>query len=146
MSLPPVVLDRPGLVPVIACTPLLSGVPLSESEARRLAAAMRVLADPARLRLLSLIAGQPGGEACVCHLTTAFDLAQPTVSHHLKVLHQAGILGRERRGSWVYYRVEHGALDGLLAALGGAPSARASSVEGCGPSTGRQRGVGERGR
>jgi ArsR family transcriptional regulator len=87
-----------------ACPPLLQG-PLEEGEAERLASALKVLADPARLRLLSLIQAQPNGEACVCHLTEPVGLSQPTVSHHLKVLLQAGLVEREQRGSWAYYRV-----------------------------------------
>ena len=64
-----------------------------------------MIADPARLRLLSLIQAQPGHEACVCHLTEPLGLSQPTVSHHLKVLLQAGLVEREQRGSWAYFRV-----------------------------------------
>jgi ArsR family transcriptional regulator len=70
-----------------------------------MAAALRVLAEPARLRLLSLIQAQPGGEACVCHLTEPLGLSQPTVSHHLKVLLEAGLVEREQRGNWAYFRV-----------------------------------------
>ena len=87
-----------------SCPPLLQG-PLAAEDAERLAGALRVLADPARLRLLSLIQAQPEGEACVCHLTEPVGLSQPTVSHHLKVLVQAGLLEREQRGSWAYFRV-----------------------------------------
>jgi ArsR family transcriptional regulator, arsenate/arsenite/antimonite-responsive transcriptional repressor len=115
------VAGRPQL-PVLDCAPLLSGAPLDEAEAARLAAALRVLADPARLRILSLVGAQPDHEACVCHLTGALGLAQPTVSHHLKVLYEAGLLARERRGTWVYYRTVPGALAGLRAALGDAPA------------------------
>ena len=79
--------------------------PLDEDEATRLASALRVLADPARLRLLSLIGAHPNGEACVCELTEPLGLSQPTVSHHLKVLAEAGLVGREKRGRWVYYWV-----------------------------------------
>jgi ArsR family transcriptional regulator len=86
------------------CPPLSSG-PLEPQEAQRLAGALKTLADPARLRLLSLIQAQPGGEACVCHLTEPLGLSQPTVSHHLKVLREAGLVERERRGSWAFYRV-----------------------------------------
>jgi ArsR family transcriptional regulator len=82
-----------------------------------------VLADPARLRILSLLQAQPSFEACVCHLTDFLGLGQPTVSHHLRVLFEAGLVQRERRGNWVYYRVIPGALDGLRTALGGADSA-----------------------
>lgn len=87
-----------------SCPPLLAG-PLAERDADNLAAALKVLADPARLRLLSLIQAQPEGEACVCHLTEPLALTQPTVSHHLKVLLQAGLVEREQRGSWAFYRV-----------------------------------------
>jgi len=87
-----------------SCPPLLQG-PLPEEEAQRLAQALKALADPARLRLLSLLQAQEGGEACVCHLTEPLGLSQPTVSHHLKVLLQAGLVEREQRGSWAYYRV-----------------------------------------
>jgi ArsR family transcriptional regulator len=87
-----------------SCPPLLQG-PLGAAEAHRLAESMKALADPARLRLLSLIQAQPGAEACVCHLTEPLGLSQPTVSHHLKVLLQAGLVEREQRGSWAYYRV-----------------------------------------
>jgi ArsR family transcriptional regulator, arsenate/arsenite/antimonite-responsive transcriptional repressor len=86
------------------CPPLLQG-PLDEDEAKHLAQALRAIADPARLRLLSLIQAQPNSEACVCHLTDPLGLSQPTVSHHLKVLLQAGLVEREQRGSWAYYRV-----------------------------------------
>jgi ArsR family transcriptional regulator, arsenate/arsenite/antimonite-responsive transcriptional repressor len=101
-------------IPTIAdsCAPLLQA-PLAPHEADRLAAALRVLADSARLRLLSLIRAQQEGEACVCHLTEPLGLSQPTVSHHLKVLRDAGLVEREQRGSWAYYRVVDGALDGV---------------------------------
>lgn len=88
-----------------ACCPQVLAAPLDEGEATRLAAALRVLADPARLRLLSLIGAHPNGEACVCELTEPVGLTQPTVSHHLKVLAEAGLVGREKRGRWVYYWV-----------------------------------------
>jgi ArsR family transcriptional regulator, arsenate/arsenite/antimonite-responsive transcriptional repressor len=87
-----------------ACPPLLAG-PLDADEAVRLAQALKVIADPARLRLLSLIQAQPTGEACVCHLTEPLGLSQPTVSHHLKVLLDAGLVEREQRGNWAYFRV-----------------------------------------
>jgi ArsR family transcriptional regulator len=86
------------------CPPVLS-TPLAEGEAAGLAGALRVVADPARLRLLSLIASRPGAEACVCELTEPLGLSQPTVSHHLRVLHEAGVLNREKRGRWVFYRL-----------------------------------------
>src|SRR5947209_15774053 len=106
-------------LPVLDCTPLLSGAPLDDQAAARLAAVLRVLGDPARLRILSLIQAQPTREACVCHVTDTLGLSQPTVSHHLRVLYEAGLLGRERRGNWVYYKTVPGALEGLRQALGG---------------------------
>ena len=99
------------------CPPLSAG-PLETDEARRLAAALRTIADPARLQLLSLIQAQPDGEACVCHLTEPLGLSQPTVSHHLKVLRDAGLVERERRGSWAYYRVIPAPLAALRELLG----------------------------
>ena len=90
---------------VAACCAPLSEEPLTSDDADQLAAAFRVLADPARLRLLSLIQSQPEGEACVCHLQEPLGLSQPTVSHHLKVLVNAGLLEREKRGRWAYFRV-----------------------------------------
>ena len=86
------------------CPPLLTE-PLDAREAGALAGALKALADPSRLRLLSLLQAQPGHEACVCHLTEPLGLTQPTVSHHLKVLHQAGLVEREQRGSWAFFRV-----------------------------------------
>jgi ArsR family transcriptional regulator len=87
-----------------SCPPLLAG-PLDAGAAESLAGALKVIADPARLRLLSLIQSQPGGEACVCHLTEPLGLSQPTVSHHLRVLRDAGLVEREQRGSWAYFRI-----------------------------------------
>lgn len=99
------------------CAPLLEKA-LSRDDAERLAAALRVLAEPGRLRLLSLIHAQADRKACVCHLTGPLDLSQPTVSHHLKVLHDAGLVTRKQRGSWVYYSVVPEALAGLAELLG----------------------------
>ena len=98
------------------CPPLLSA-PLGEADAETLAVAFQALSDPARLRLLSLIASCPGAEACGCDLTAPIGLSQPTVSHHLKVLHEVGLLDRERRGRWVFYRVRSEPLASLRAAL-----------------------------
>jgi ArsR family transcriptional regulator, arsenate/arsenite/antimonite-responsive transcriptional repressor len=100
-----------------SCPPLSAG-PLESDDARRLASALKTIADPARLQLLSLIQAQPGGEACVCHLTEPLGLSQPTVSHHLKVLRGAGLVERERRGSWAYYRVMPDPLAALRELLG----------------------------
>jgi ArsR family transcriptional regulator len=88
----------------VACPPLLQSA-LKPEQADQLAAALKVLADPARLRLLSLIQAQPDNEACVCHLIEPLGLSQPTVSHHLKVLLAAGFVTREQRGSWAFFRV-----------------------------------------
>ncbi|WP_031468989.1 ArsR/SmtB family transcription factor [Sciscionella sediminilitoris] len=98
------------------CAPLARD-PLSAEQAGELAALFKALADPVRLRLLSLIASQEGGEVCVCHLTDAFELSGPTISHHLKVLREAGLITGERRGTWVYYRVRAEALGRLSAVL-----------------------------
>jgi ArsR family transcriptional regulator len=92
------------------CIPVLEA-PLSEPEAVALASTLKALADPARLRLVSLIAAQPGEEACVCNLTGPLGLGQPTVSHHLKLLQEAGILEREQRGRWAYYSIRPGAME-----------------------------------
>ena len=79
--------------------------PLTADEAAELAAAFKALGEPVRLRLLSLIAAHEGGEACVCDVAGAFELSQPTISHHLKVLREAGLVTSERRATWVYYQV-----------------------------------------
>jgi ArsR family transcriptional regulator len=94
-------------LPTIAasCPPLLEGKALSTEEAERLATALKALADPQRLRIISLIHAQPEREVCVCNLTEPLGLAQPTVSHHLKVLREAGLVEREQRGSWAYFRI-----------------------------------------
>jgi ArsR family transcriptional regulator len=94
---------------------------LSKRDAEELAAALKALADPIRLRVLSFIAAQPEGEACVCHVTAPVGLSQPTVSHHLKLLHTAGLLEREKRGAWVYYRVVPERLEAIRAALATTP-------------------------
>ena len=98
------------------CAPLASA-PLSEADAEVLAARLRALAEPGRLRLMSLVMAGQDGEACVCDLTRAVGLSQPTVSHHLKVLVHAGLLAREKRGRWAYYRPVPGALDALALVL-----------------------------
>lgn len=87
---------------------------------------LKALADPVRLRLLSLVAAHDDGEACVCNLNDAFALSQPTISHHLKVLHEAGLLDRDKRGTWVYYRVRADTLAELAALLGGGLAGAAS--------------------
>lgn len=100
------------------CSSPLTRAPLSEEEAARIAPLLKALADPVRLRLLSLVASHAEGEACVCDLGEAFDLSQPTISHHLEVLHESGLLEREKRGVWVYYRVDARAVAGLGTLLG----------------------------
>ncbi|MFG2004889.1 ArsR/SmtB family transcription factor [Spirillospora sp. NPDC048911] len=99
------------------CAPLVCE-PLTEPEAAELAPLFKAIADPVRLRLLSLIACHEGGEACVCDLTGAFELTAPTISHHLKVLKQAGLIDSERRGTWVYYWLNPAVLERLSAMLG----------------------------
>lgn len=86
------------------CAPLVKE-PLGQADAERLATTLKALADPARLRLLSIVASSEGQEACVCDLTEPIGLSQPTVSHHLKVLTEAGFLTRSKRGTWAYYRL-----------------------------------------
>lgn len=87
------------------CCPDLLTTSLNEAESVELARVFRALGDPVRLRLLSMIASQAGGEVCVCDLTPAFELSQPTISHHLKLLREAGLIASQRRGTWVYYRL-----------------------------------------
>jgi ArsR family transcriptional regulator len=115
---------------VIACCPPVFDGRLTKSKAEKLAEAFKAIADPARLRLLSFIAAQPSAEACVCYLMKPLGLSQPTVSHHLKVLYEAGLLDRERRGTWVYYRIVSEQLAALRDALAApeeiAPARKAS--------------------
>ncbi|MGH8775010.1 MAG: ArsR/SmtB family transcription factor [Jiangellaceae bacterium] len=93
------VLDQDAAV---CCAPVVRE-PLAEADAVELAAVLKAVSDPVRLRLLSMIGAHAGGEACVCDLLDAFDLTPPTISHHLKVLREAGLIDCERRGTWVYY-------------------------------------------
>ncbi|MEV6795362.1 metalloregulator ArsR/SmtB family transcription factor [Streptomyces sp. NPDC051320] len=99
------------------CCPALLTAPLEENQAETLAKVFKALGDPVRLRLLSMIASRAGGEVCVCDLTPAFELSQPTISHHLKLLKQAGLIDSERRGTWVYYRLLPEMTDRLAAVL-----------------------------
>jgi ArsR family transcriptional regulator len=101
-----------------ACCAPLACEPLNAAEADELAPLFKAIGDPVRLRLLSLIACHEGGEACVCDLTGAFELTAPTISHHLKVLKQAGLIDSERRGTWVYYWINPAVLERLSAILG----------------------------
>ncbi|MGW3961601.1 metalloregulator ArsR/SmtB family transcription factor [Amycolatopsis sp. NPDC005003] len=100
----------------VCCSPL-AREPLSDDQAVELAKLFKAMADPVRLRLLSLIASHAGGEACVCDLTDAFDLTGPTISHHLKVLRESGLITGDRRGTWIYYRVHPEVLARLSAVL-----------------------------
>src|SRR6476469_4167655 len=97
-----------------ACCAPLTDPPLSMEQAEQVAPLLKSLADAVRLRLLSLFASHDGGEACICDLNEAVDLSQPTISHHMKVLHEAGLVDRDKRGVWVYYRVRPQALAGLI--------------------------------
>lgn len=94
------------LAEVVGCCSPLAREPLSGPQAVELSRVFKALGDPVRLRLLSLIASHAGGEACVCDLTDVFDLTGPTISHHLKVLREAGLITGQRRGTWIYYRVQ----------------------------------------
>ena len=110
---------RPAL-PVLdqapCCAPLAQA-PLDQAQAEDLAARLKALADPGRLRLLSLLMAAPDGEACTCDLTEPLGLAQPTVTHHLKRLVDAGLVTGDRRGTWTYYRVQSAALDQVIGLL-----------------------------
>lgn len=99
------------------CSPA-SAAAMTAEDADRTARTLKALADPARLRLLSIIAAHDGGEACVCDLTEPLGLAQPTVSHHLRVLTEAGFVTREKRGVWAYYTLVPDAVRQLSAHLG----------------------------
>jgi ArsR family transcriptional regulator len=98
------------LTAAVGCCAPLAREPLTGDQAVELARVFKAMGDPVRLRLLSLIASHEGGEACVCDLTDVFDLTGPTISHHLKVLREAGLITGERRGTWVFYRVRPDAL------------------------------------
>jgi ArsR family transcriptional regulator len=119
MSTAAVTIQPRSELPILAdecCTPLLRE-PLTASQAVDLAHILKALADPTRLRLVSMVAAHEGGEACVCDLTDPLGLTQPTISHHLKILVDAGIFTRDKRGKWAYYALVPGALDALSAVL-----------------------------
>lgn len=109
---------------VAACCSPLSGGVLDLDAADRLARTFKALGDPTRVRLLSLIAAADGGEACICDVTEPVGLSQPTVSHHMKLLVDAGLVTREQRGKWAYYAVVPDAFGALMEALSGALSLR----------------------
>jgi ArsR family transcriptional regulator, arsenate/arsenite/antimonite-responsive transcriptional repressor len=104
-----------------ACCEPLAREPLPPAGAGELAPLFKAVADPVRLRLLSLIACHDGGESCVCDLLDAFDVTAPSVSYHLKILREAGLISSQRRGTWVYYRVNPGVMARMSAVL--APTA-----------------------
>jgi ArsR family transcriptional regulator, arsenate/arsenite/antimonite-responsive transcriptional repressor len=106
----------------VACCSPLTAQPMSQERAEQAAPLLKALADPVRLRLMSLIASHADGEACVCELNDAFELSQPTISHHLKVLHDAGLVDRDRRGVWAYYRVKPEALASIAALVADPPA------------------------
>lgn len=99
------------VTPAVACCAPLMNEPLRQTDAEQLAKTLKALADPARLRLLSIVASSEGREACVCDLIDPIGLSQPTVSHHLRVLTEAGFLSRSKRGTWAYYRLIPEALE-----------------------------------
>jgi ArsR family transcriptional regulator, arsenate/arsenite/antimonite-responsive transcriptional repressor len=108
------------------CAPVTGGV-LDVAAAERLAHIFKALGDPTRVRLLSLIAAADGGEACICDLTAPAALSQPTISHHMKQLADAGLVTREQRGKWAYYKVADDTLRIVaqaIAPVGGARPAR----------------------
>jgi ArsR family transcriptional regulator len=97
----------------LACCAPLAREPMTTDQAEQVSGLLKAIADPVRLRLMSMVLSHEGGEACVCDLTPAFDLSQPTISHHLKVLHEAGLLDREKRGIWVYYKARPDAMTAM---------------------------------
>ena len=97
--------------------PLAAAGPLDRDEAERLSRTLKAIADPARLQVLSFLRSRPNGEACACDLVEPLGLAQPTVSHHLKVLYESGVLEREKRATWVYYRLPDDRLPSICQAL-----------------------------
>lgn len=106
-------LDLLPVVQASACCAPLTEDTLGAAQAEELARSVKALADPTRLRMISIIAASADQEACVCDITDAFDLGQPTISHHLKVLMDAGFVTRSKRGTWAYYRLVPGSLDAL---------------------------------
>jgi ArsR family transcriptional regulator len=103
--------------PLVSCCGSVAGDALTDDQANELAAALKVLADPVRLRLVSIIATSPNGEVCACDLPDSLERSQPTVSHHLSMLVHAGVLEREQRGKWAWFRLRHERLDELGAVL-----------------------------
>lgn len=108
---------EPADLDAAACCSTPVREPLTAPEAAELSVALKAIADPVRLRLLSLIQAHADGEACVCDLTAPFGLSQPTISHHLKVLHDAGLVSRRKKGTWAYYRAVPERLAALAAVI-----------------------------
>jgi ArsR family transcriptional regulator len=102
-----------------ACAPGHTDPPLHRDDAQQLARLLKALSDPTRLQILSLIEGSTNGEACVCDLTASFEMTQPAISHHLKVLVEAGVLQRDKRGSWAWYSIVPAQLDTIHRLLPG---------------------------
>ena len=125
MTAPVATADR-TLLPLAGdcCPPPLLREPLTAAQAADLARTLKALADPTRLRLVSMVVAHDGGEACVCDLTEPLGLTQPTVSHHLKILVDAGIFTRDKRGVWAYYALRPEALQALADILTADPAAR----------------------
>jgi ArsR family transcriptional regulator, arsenate/arsenite/antimonite-responsive transcriptional repressor len=107
------------VIDLAACCTPVTREPMTAESAQQLARTLEAIADPTRLRLLSLVAAHDGGEACVCDLTEPVGLSQPTVSHHLKILVDAGLLTRDKRGVWAYYALLPGALDSVADLISG---------------------------
>lgn len=112
---------RPALETEVPCCPELVGMPLCEAQADEMAALLRALADPVRLRLVSIVAAAPTGEVCPCDLKECLDRSQPTISHHLGQLVKTGVLAREQRGKWAWFRLRPERFDTVRAALGTTP-------------------------
>jgi ArsR family transcriptional regulator, arsenate/arsenite/antimonite-responsive transcriptional repressor len=130
---------RDWLVEQLGCYAPLVREPLSAEQSVDLSRVFKAMGDPVRLRLLSLIASHAGGEACVCDLTEVFDLSGPTISHHLKVLREAGLIIGERRATWVYYRIRPEVLEALASVLvPAAPDTVPDELEGVVPRTRRE--------
>lgn len=125
MTIPSLALAAPSALGY--CTPL-SREPITAVQAEAASRMLKALADPVRLRLMSMVLSHEGGEACaMCDLTEGFDLAVSTLSHHLKVLYDAGLVDREKRGVWVYYKARPEAMDALRTLFGSDLSAPPSA-------------------
>jgi ArsR family transcriptional regulator len=111
------VMDDRTILPTLACCPPLVSAPLDPARADELASLLKALADPIRLRLVSIIAASPSGEACACDLPDLLGRSQPTISHHLSQLVMAGIIDREQRGKWAWFRLRPERLAALCSVL-----------------------------